>query len=38
MAKWTAALKYRFALKSMPEGYGGGKGVPANPAERSAVL
>ncbi len=38
MAKWTAELKCRFALNSMPEGYGWGKAAAANPAERWAVL
>ena len=35
MAKSAAELKCRFALKSMPDGYGWGKSRPANPAERT---
>src|SRR6185437_17006931 len=38
MAKTTAELKCRFALKSMPDGYGWGKARAANPAERWPVL
>ena len=38
MAKSTAELKCRFALNSMPDGYGWGKAGAANPAERWPVL
>jgi hypothetical protein len=37
-AKQAAELKCRFALNSMPQGYGWGKGSAANPAERTDVL